>query len=120
MRDKTKKMRGKKTFGMGHNRKGSKPRVYREPPHGFKRPPKVIEEKITINIGELDKISDYLIDKGIAKEEQGLIYIDLADMGVTKVLGSGQVTKKFVLNASEFSETAKIKLEKMGGKVWVK
>ncbi|MDD2665636.1 MAG: uL15 family ribosomal protein [Methanocellales archaeon] len=120
MRDKTKKFRGKKTFGMGHNRKGSKPRVYREPPHGFKRPPKVIEEKRTINIGELDQISDYLIDEGIAKEEQGLIYVDLADMGVAKVLGSGQVTKKFVLNASEFSETAKVKLEKTGGKVWAR
>ncbi|MDD2778091.1 MAG: uL15 family ribosomal protein [Methanocellales archaeon] len=120
MRDKTKKMRGKKTFGVGHNRHGSKPRVYREPPRGFKRPPKVIEEKMTINLGELDQISDYLIDEGIAKEEQGLIYVDLADMGLTKVLGSGQVTKKFALNASEFSETAKIKLEKTGGKVWVR
>ena len=120
MRKKTKKFRGKRTFGIGKHRKGAKPKDHREPPHGFKRPPKVIEEKMTINIGELDQISDYLLAEGMAKEEKGEIHVDLTDMGIAKVLGGGRVTKKFVLRASEFSETAKIKLEKMGGKVWVK
>ncbi len=120
MRKKTKKFRGKRTFGIGNERKGSKPKDYRDPPHGFKRPSKVIEEKTTINIGELDQISDYLLAEGIAKEQKGAIHVDLADMGIVKLLGGGRVTKKFVLKASEFSETAKTKLEKMGGKVWVK
>ena len=120
MHKKTKKLRGKRTFGIGHGRKGSKPKNYRDPPHGFKRPPKVIEEKTTINIGEIDQISDYLLVKGFAKEKNGLIHVDLTDLGITKVLGSGRVTKKFVLKASEFSETAKIKLEKLGGNVWAK
>lgn len=120
MRKKTKKFRGKRTFGIGHGRKGSKPKDYRDPPHGFKRPPKVIEKKTTINVGELDQISDYLLAEGIAKKQEGAIHVDLTDLGITKVLGSGRVTKKFVLETSEFSETAKIKLEKMGGNVWVK
>ncbi|NYT00886.1 MAG: 50S ribosomal protein L15 [Methanocellales archaeon] len=121
MRKKTKKLRGKRSFGFGHaGRKGSKPKEYRYPPHGFKRPPKVIEEKTTINIGEIDQISDYLLAEGIAKEQKGVIHLDLADVGITKVLGNGRVTKKFVLKAGEFSEMAKIKLEKMGGSVWVK
>ena len=120
MRKKTKKFRGKRTFGIGHGRKGSKPKNYREPPHGFKRPTKVIEEKKTINIGELDQISDYLLAEGIAKEQKGALHVDLADMGILKVLGRGRVTKKLVLGASEFSEKAKTKLEKMGGKAWVR
>ncbi len=120
MRKKTKNFRGKRTFGIGNSRKGSKPKNYRRPPHGFKRPLKVIEEKTTINIGELDQISDYLLAEGTAKEQEGAIHVDLAEMGITKVLGCGRVTKKFVLKTSEFSEAAKTKLEKMGGKVWVR
>ena len=130
MRKKTKKFRGKRTFGTGHGWRGAGNRGGRGRAggckhhfkeggfgkHGFKRPPKVVEEKAAINVGELDQISEYLLAEGMAKEKKGAIHIDLADLGIAKVLGSGQVTKKFVLRANEFSETAKMKLEKMGGK----
>ena len=40
-------------------------------------------------------------------------------MGINKVLGSGQVTKKLNISAQAFSESAKIKIEKMGGKTQI-
>ncbi len=40
-------------------------------------------------------------------------------MGIEKVLGSGKVTKKINISAEAFSESAKAKIEKMGGKAQV-
>jgi large subunit ribosomal protein L15 len=40
-------------------------------------------------------------------------------MGIEKVLGSGKVTRKINISASAFSETAKAKIEKLGGKAQV-
>jgi large subunit ribosomal protein L15 len=37
-------------------------------------------------------------------------------MGIDKVLGSGKVTKKLNISSQAFSEVAKVKIEKMGGK----
>ena len=45
--------------------------------------------------------------------------INTADMGINKVLGSGKVTKKLNISAQAFSESAKIKIEKMGGKTQI-
>ena len=37
-----------------------------------------------------------------------------------KVLGNGDLTKKLTVEAKKFSETAKQKIEKVGGKIEVK
>ena len=42
--------------------------------------------------------------------------INAAELGIEKVLGSGRITKKINISAPAFSETAKAKIEKMGGK----
>jgi len=72
-----------------------------------------------IDIGALDQIVPSLLAQGIAKQEGDAIVINAADMGIEKVLGSGRVTRKFSISASAFSETAKAKIEKMGGKAVV-
>jgi large subunit ribosomal protein L15 len=73
----------------------------------------------TIDIGALDQIVPSLLAQGIAKQEGDTIVINVSDMGIEKVLGSGKVTKKINISASAFSETAKAKIEKMGGKALV-
>jgi large subunit ribosomal protein L15 len=40
-------------------------------------------------------------------------------MGIEKVLGSGKVTKKLNITSQAFSESAKVKIEKMGGKTQI-
>ena len=72
-----------------------------------------------IDVGALDQIIPSLIAQGIAKTEGDAIVINIANMGIDKVLGSGKVTRKINLSASAFSETAKAKIEKLGGKVQV-
>ncbi|OPX62074.1 MULTISPECIES: uL15 family ribosomal protein [unclassified Methanoregula] len=73
----------------------------------------------TIDVGILDQIVPSLLAQGIAKQEGDMVVINAADMGIEKVLGSGRVTKKISISASAFSETAKAKIEKMGGKALV-
>jgi large subunit ribosomal protein L15 len=73
----------------------------------------------TIDVGALDQIVPALLAQGIAKQEGDAVVINAADMGIEKVLGSGKVTKKINISAPAFSETAKAKIEKMGGKALV-
>ena len=70
----------------------------------------------TMDVGIIDQIIPSLIAQGIARKEGDAVAINAADMGIEKVLGSGRVTKKINISAGAFSETAKAKIEKMGGK----
>jgi large subunit ribosomal protein L15 len=72
-----------------------------------------------IDVGIIDQIIPSLLAQGIAKNEGDIIVINAADMGIEKVLGSGKVTKKMNISAQAFSESAKAKIEKMGGKTQI-
>jgi large subunit ribosomal protein L15 len=76
-------------------------------------------EVTAIDVGVLDQIIPSLIAQGIAKAEGDAVVVNVADMGIEKILGSGKVTKKINISASSFSEIAKAKIEKMGGKALV-
>lgn len=73
----------------------------------------------TIDVGTIDQIVPSLLAQGIAKKEGDAVVINTADMGIDKVLGSGRVTKKLNISAPAFSEQAKAKIEKMGGKAQI-
>lgn len=70
----------------------------------------------TINVSDLEGFEDgtevtveLLLDTGLVKKE----------LDGVKVLGSGELTKRLVVKANAFSETAKAKIEKNGGKAEV-
>lgn len=70
----------------------------------------------TINVSDFEGFEDgtevtveLLLDTGLVKKE----------LDGVKVLGSGELTKKLVVKANAFSETAKAKIEKNGGKAEV-
>lgn len=114
-----------KTAGKGH--KGQKARtgaprlgfeggqmpLYRRiPKRGFN--PFNRLEIVAINISSLNKFDDgsevnckTLKEKGIIKNEKDGI----------KILGNGELTKKLTVTASYFSQSAKEKIEKVGGSV---
>ena len=116
-----------KTAGKGH--KGQKARsgaprigfeggqmpLYRRlPKRGFTN--RNTKEIVAINISELERIrsgSNVTIEKMM---EVGLIK-DPRD-GV-KILGNGELTKKLNVKANAFSESAKAKIEELGGTVEV-
>jgi large subunit ribosomal protein L15 len=72
-----------------------------------------------MDVGIIDQIVPSLLAQGIAKHEGDVIVINTAEMGIDKVLGSGKVTKKLSISAAAFSESAKVKIEKMGGKTQI-
>jgi large subunit ribosomal protein L15 len=72
-----------------------------------------------MDIGIIDQIVPSLLAQGVAKNEGDFIVINVAEIGIDKVLGSGKVTKKLNISAPAFSESAKIKIEKMGGKAQI-
>jgi len=119
-----------KTAGKGH--KGQKARsgaprigfeggqmpLYRRiPKRGFKN--RNTKEIIAINVSVLDKnfengdtvTIENLIEKGIIKN----INAGIQTVEGVKILGNGEISKKLTVKVNAFSETAKEKIEAVGG-----
>jgi large subunit ribosomal protein L15 len=73
--------------------------------------------KIVVNVGDLAEIVDRLKSTGKAKMEDGMVEVNLADMGVEKLLGEGEIMVPVKVIVGEASETAVKKIEEAGGKV---
>jgi len=135
-KQKTKKFRGSRTCGGGthKNRRGGGSRGGRGNAgtckhhfvrsmqrglsfgkQGFKRPQSVTSDLIIVNIGEIDEAIEQLVVDGFAEKKGNAYHIDLGNIGIEKVLGSGKVTKPLFITASEFSSLAKQKIEEAKG-----
>lgn len=83
-----------------------------EPDHfgryGFKRPQGTVEEKKTINVGDL------------ALKFTGQNEVNLTEAGYGKLLGGGAVSAPFTVTVAEASAKAKEKLEAAGGKLVIR
>jgi large subunit ribosomal protein L15 len=135
---KVRKMRGSRTHGWGiqgqhrrSGRKGGRGKAGRKSgkhkwswvlrywpdyfgKHGFHPIPKGAIK--TVNVGELDELSETLVTKGLAIKSEKGIEINLAQLGINKLLGSGKVTKPLIIKGiKNISETAKEKIITSGG-----
>lgn len=84
---------------------------------GFSRPAVVDTPVFIVNVGELDELVSFLYENEadyITKDGDKFV-VDLYDIGIDKVLGSGRVTKAMVVKAEMFSATARSKIEAAGG-----
>lgn len=70
----------------------------------------------TINISDLNKFEDNAIITPELLKTTGMIKNQLCGV---KVLGTGTLEKKVVVKAHNFSQTAKLKIESMGGSIEV-
>ena len=104
-----------KTAGKGH--KGQKARSG-APRIGFEggQMPLYTKEIVAINMSKLEVFEDGATVTIEAMKEVGII--KNPKDGV-KILGSGELTKKLTVQANAFSETAKEKIESLGGKAEV-
>lgn len=94
---------------------GQMPLQRRVPKRGFNNI--FATEYATVNVAALEVFdNDTVVDAALLKEK-GIIK-KLND-GL-KILGNGQLTKKLTVNAAAFTETAKQKIEAVGGKAEVK
>ena len=105
-----------------HSRSGSKHRPWFEggqmPLH--RRLPKrgfsnflFRKEYQVVNISALDNLKEGLVDANVLKDN-GLVKYAMRPI---KILGNGELNKKLDVVANSFSNTAKEKIEKAGGKV---
>jgi large subunit ribosomal protein L15 len=111
---------GRGLAGSGKNKKTKADWVRQNLPghlgkRGFKRPLAVITEDTVMNVRELDENIDQFIQEGIATVKGDIILLNTEDIGVTKVLGKGRITKKLDVTAPAFSESAAKKIEAAGG-----
>lgn len=85
--------------------------------HGFKRP--LVTQTVVsfINIGEIDELADSLVERGLAEEKEGAVMMNLDELGIDKLLGNGQVTRKYVITVGTASASAKAKIEELGGQI---
>jgi large subunit ribosomal protein L15 len=68
-------------------------------------------------VGDLDEKLEEFMKQGFAVKQDGKVKINLANMGVDKLLGFGKVSNIFDIVVAESSARAKEKLEAAGGSV---
>ncbi|MDV0446734.1 hypothetical protein MsAg5_05860 [Methanosarcinaceae archaeon Ag5] len=84
---------------------------------GFTRPKAVVDPVFIVNVGELDELVAFLHEAEadyIALDGDTFV-VDLYSIGIDKVLGTGRVTRKMIVKAESFSESAREKIEAAGG-----
>lgn len=84
---------------------------------GFKRPQCTIKVNRTINVGELAEKLDYFVSSGSAKKNDDVYEINLTDIGVNKLLGTGNIDIKVKIVANQASAIALKKIQDVGGSV---
>jgi len=134
---KIRKMRGTRTQGYGqvgqHRKSASKGRrkvgrhkhlwsyvITYEPDYfkkgGFTSPRSLAKEVNTVNVGELEELAQKIIHKEKTRGKTG-ITVDLKQLGYSKLLGRGKITKPIHVKVASCSETATRKIEAAGGHV---
>jgi large subunit ribosomal protein L15 len=88
--------------------------LYRKLPHrGFNQAAFRVEPLI-VNVGDFARLDPSVVD--ITAEVLAIAGLIRHDGNFLKVLGDGEVTRAFNVTAVKFSESAKAKIEKAGGK----
>jgi large subunit ribosomal protein L15 len=82
---------------------------------GFKMPQAVMKEEKIMNVQELGQKIDSYCEQGLAEKKGDTISVDLGKLGISKVLGNGNVRRKLNVSAPSFSESAVRKIESAGG-----
>jgi large subunit ribosomal protein L15 len=76
---------------------------------------------IVMNVGDLDNMVEEQMKAGKAKaDDTGTgtgIYLDATQLGIDKILGKGNVTRKLTLKTNKISTLAREKIESAGGAV---
>lgn len=79
---------------------------------------KFLYSRPDLNVSDLDYILDKLVEHGLAEKKNDKYFVDLTQLGYTKLLGGGVVTKKVEVKVESATPKAIEKIEGVGGKVW--
>jgi len=109
--------------GMAGSKKHHYIKVMQENPRyfgkwGFKRPQKLLNNLIVLNIGEIDEAADRLVENGAATMTGKRYNIDVSKLGIDRILGSGKVTRKLNLTGVQsITVRAREKVTGVGGTI---
>ncbi len=70
-----------------------------------------------VNVSYLEEHLPELLAKKLIKEENNSFIVNLKDLGYDKLLGSGRITKKFMIIAESASKKVVERVKKLGGEV---
>ena len=94
---------------------GQMPLYRRVPKKGFTNIFRM--EYAEVNVGQLEVFNDGVVVNAELLKAAGIIK---KTMDGVKILGNGELTKKLTVEAAKFTESAKQKIEAVGGKAEVK
>ena len=94
---------------------GQMPLYRRVPKKGFTNIFRV--EYAEVNVGQLEVFNDGVVVNAELLKAAGIVK---KTMDGVKILGNGELTKKLTVEAAKFTESAKQKIEAVGGKAEVK
>ena len=109
--------------GMAGSKKHHYIKVMQENPRyfgkwGFKRPQKVIDNLVTLNIGDIDEAADRLVERGAATMTGKRYNIDVSKIGIDRILGSGKETRKMKrVGVKAITPRAREKVTGVGGTI---
>lgn len=78
--------------------------------HGFKRPPEIVERPTAVNVGELPALVPILEAAHALRSEGGAHVVDLAKIGIERLLGGGTVEGKWSVHVAHASKHAREKV----------
>jgi len=84
---------------------------------GFVRHPSLQWKQKTMNVGQLDEMVPKLLEQKLATKKEKMIEIDLAALGIDKLLGAGKVSQPLSIKVLISSKSAKEKIEKADGQI---
>ncbi len=85
---------------------------------GFKRPQKVVDNLVAVNIGDIDEAADRLVEQGVASMTGKKYNIDVSKLGIDRILGSGKVTRKLnLVGVKAITSRAREKIAGVGGTI---
>ena len=70
-----------------------------------------------INVGDLNLGLEQLIEQGKTRQAGGQVEINLGELGYSKLLGDGKITKPVRIIVDQCSERAASKISQAGGEV---
>lgn len=85
--------------------------------YGFKRPQEFQKKYEVINVSHLNESVETLVENGKAEKSGDAFTVNLKQLGVTKLLAQGTVTKKLNVTVERATERAVKKVEAAGGSV---
>ena len=110
---------GRGNAGTGKRADQNKPKVWANRKyfgkHGFKCPS--TQPSNACNLRFIEYQFDQLVALGKIKEEKGVFVVDLQSLGYTKLLGTGNVTRKYKVLVSSASASGVEKITQAGGEV---